>query len=86
LEIEMIKAEERVRERLANNGRNPANNNAGIRVGSDLHLCEMLLAELDSERREREKLSRALRQKDEAMGVLFDRLAKAGVDCSDLVS
>lgn len=24
-------------------------------------------------------------QKDAAMGVLFDRLAKAGVDCSDLI-
>jgi hypothetical protein len=39
--------EKAVRARLANNGRNPANNNAGIRVGSDLHLCEILLAEID---------------------------------------
>ena len=38
--------ESKVRERLASNGRNPANNNAGIRTGSDLHYCEMLLAEL----------------------------------------
>lgn len=45
-----IKAEETVRARLANNGRNPANNNAGIRVGSDLHLCEMLLRSLDTAR------------------------------------
>lgn len=43
-----IKAEETARARLANNGRNPANNNAGIRVGSDLHLCEMLLREIDT--------------------------------------
>lgn len=35
------------RERLANNGRNPANKNAGIRVGSDLHICQELLAEID---------------------------------------
>lgn len=36
------------RERLASNGRNPANNNAGIRVGSDLHLCEMLLSDIEA--------------------------------------
>lgn len=40
-------AEQRARNRLANNGRNTDNSNAGIRVGSDLHLCEMLLAEID---------------------------------------
>lgn len=40
-------AEKQARERLANNGRNPANKNAGILTGSDLHLCEMLLAQLD---------------------------------------
>ena len=44
------KAEITVRERLANNGRNTANSNAGIRVGSDLHLCEMLIAEIDRQR------------------------------------
>ena len=44
-------AETKVRERLANNGRNPANKNAGIRVGSALHLCEMLLAEMDELRK-----------------------------------
>ena len=27
-----------------------------------------------------------IRQKDEAMGVLFERLVAAGVDCSDLIS
>lgn len=40
-------AERKVRARLENNGRNPTNQNAGIRVGSELHLFEMLLAELD---------------------------------------
>lgn len=45
-----------------------------------------LAAELESEQNERRKLDRALREKDAAMGVLFDRLSKAGVDCSDLIS
>lgn len=45
-----------------------------------------LRREVCSEREGREKLASALRQKDEAMGVLFERLAKAGVDCSDLFS
>lgn len=45
------KAEIEARDRLAGNGRTPVNNNAGIRVGSDLHLCEMLLAELDDARK-----------------------------------
>lgn len=39
-------------------------------------LCEERIAELNE----------FLRQKDAAMGVLFERLAKAGVDCSDLIS
>ncbi len=43
-------------------------------------------AEVESEREGRAKLADALSQKDAAMGVLFDRLAKAGVDCSDLIS
>lgn len=46
-EFNSARAEELVRARLANNGRNPENKNAGIRVGSDLHLCEMLLKEID---------------------------------------
>lgn len=46
----------------------------------------MLLRIIDSERDARDKASNALRKKDEAMGVLFDRLNKAGVDCSDLFS
>lgn len=46
----MSNVEAKVRERLANNGRNLANNNAGIRVGSDLHLCEMLLKDIEGMR------------------------------------
>jgi hypothetical protein len=42
------KAETRARELLANNGRNTANSNEGIRVGSHLHLCEMLLADINT--------------------------------------
>jgi DNA-binding protein H-NS len=45
-----------------------------------------LRREVCSEREGRERLATALRQKDEAMGVLFERLAKAGVDCSNLFS
>ena len=44
------KAEITVRHRLENNGRNTANNNAGIKVGSDLHLMEMLIGEIDRQR------------------------------------
>ncbi len=47
---------------------------------------ERLRNEVEGEREGRNRLDKALRQKDEAMGVLFDRLAKAGVDCSDLIS
>ena len=42
--------------------------------------------EVEELRAENERLRNFLRQKDEAMGVLFERLAKAGVDCSDLIS
>lgn len=45
-----------------------------------------LILDRDSERNERWKLEVALREKDKAMGVLFDRLRAAGVDCSDLIS
>ena len=38
-----------------------------------------------SEREAKHKLEAALRDKDGAMGVLFDRLHKAGVDVSDLI-
>lgn len=47
---------------------------------------DRLRSELDGERESRIRLDNALRQKDEAMGVLFERLNKAGVDCSDLIS
>lgn len=49
-DLAQSKAEKMARERLARNGRNDANSQAGVRVGSDLHLCEMLLAELDEAR------------------------------------
>jgi len=42
------KAEMVVRDRLAKNGRNVTNNNQGIPVGSDLHLMEMLIKEIDT--------------------------------------
>jgi hypothetical protein len=44
-----------------------------------------LRAERDSERKGRQKCEAALRDKDKAMGVLFERLSAAGVDCSDLI-
>lgn len=47
--------------------------------------CVRIKGELESEREGRARLDKALREKDAAMGVLFDRLAKAGVDCSDLI-
>ncbi|MCC2649901.1 MAG: hypothetical protein K0R61_13 [Microvirga sp.] len=46
---------------------------------------ERLIAERDGEREARHKVEKALAAKDEAMGVLFERLAAAGVDCSDLI-
>lgn len=41
---------------------------------------------IEWERDARQKCEAALRLKDKAMGVLFERLAAAGVDCSDLFS
>ena len=41
---------------------------------------------LKNERESRRRLDAALRQKDEAMAVLFDRLKASGVDYSDLIS
>ncbi len=41
--------------------------------------------ERDGEREAREKIERAYRKLDAAMGILFERLNKAGVDCSDLI-
>lgn len=46
---------------------------------------DRLRAEVESEREARQKLDRALRAKDEAMGTLFKRLTAIGVDCSDLI-
>ena len=43
-------AELKAMTRLSNNGRNAENNFAGIPTGSDLHLCEMLIAEIDAHR------------------------------------
>lgn len=40
----------------------------------------------DSERDARNKLDAALRRKDAAMSVMFNRLDKAGIDYSDLIS
>jgi hypothetical protein len=42
--------------------------------------------ERDGEREAREKIELAYRKQDAVMGVLFERLNKAGVDCSDLIS
>lgn len=47
---------------------------------------ERLMADRDSEREARIKLDAALREKDKAMDILFERLSAAGVDCSDLFS
>lgn len=44
-----------------------------------------LTAELDGEREARHKTDAALRMKEDAMQVLFDRLRTAGVDFSDLI-
>jgi hypothetical protein len=41
--------------------------------------------ERDGEREARERSDAALRMKDDAMNVLFDRLRTAGVDYSDLI-
>lgn len=43
-------------------------------------------AQRDGEREARDRCMMALREKDKAMGVLFERLRVAGVDCSDLIS
>ena len=44
-----------------------------------------LRGERDAERDARINTERALKEKDTAMGVLFDRLSKHGIDCSDLI-
>ena len=48
--------------------------------------CRQAQAVIEGEREARQKCEAALRSKDAAMGVLFDRLTRAGVDCSDLIS
>jgi hypothetical protein len=48
-------------------------------------LSEGSARELAGEIDARHKLELALSGKDRAMGVLFDRLGKAGIDCSDLI-
>lgn len=42
--------------------------------------------ELEAERAARDRLNEVLTQKDNAMGVLFDRMKAAGVDYDDLIS
>lgn len=46
---------------------------------------ERLIADRDSECEARWKCEKALADKDKAMSILFERLAAAGVDCSDLI-
>jgi hypothetical protein len=46
---------------------------------------ERMRRERDGEREARRKYEAALTTKDKAMGVLFERLNAAGVDCSDLI-
>ena len=41
---------------------------------------------LTAEREARHKCEAALRLKDDAMGVLFERLGRAGVDCARILS
>lgn len=50
-----------------------------------LEQVERLVASRRSELEARHKLEVALRSKDHAMGVLFERLRAAGVDYSDLI-
>lgn len=45
-----------------------------------------LLNTIAGEQEARFKCERALTNKDAAMGVLFERLRAAGIDCSDLIS
>lgn len=49
------------------------------------HEIERLTAERDGEREARHNADAALRSKDAAMSVLFDRMRAAGVDFSDLI-
>lgn len=49
--LEPTKAEKQLRELLVNNGRNAANNREGIKVGSPLHLAEMMLIQIEQARK-----------------------------------
>lgn len=53
--------------------------------GLGREIIDELIGELDGERRQRDLLDKALRSKDAAMGVLFQRLHKAGIDTGDLI-
>lgn len=70
-------AETKARERLANNGRNAANASRGIAVGSDLHLCEMLLKEIDFQRDALQKIA-SYSPASTVQPVLIARLALKG--------
>lgn len=65
-------AEQTARKRLADNGRNPANNHAGVRVGSDLHLCEMLLNKIEYARALLARLNEAQTVAVEHHGWLYE--------------
>lgn len=54
-------------------------------IWNEADKLEVLERELAGERDARHKLEAALTRKDKAMGVLFERLNDAGVDCSDLI-
>lgn len=54
-------------------------------TGSAEDRITQLTNERDGEREAREKVSAALRDKDAAMTILFERLRAAGVDVSDLI-
>lgn len=45
----------------------------------------LMRLECEGEREARHKCEAALRGRDAAMGVLFERLNAAGIDCSDLI-
>lgn len=55
------------------------------RIVTALRSIAGLQRELAAEREERQKYQTAFGMKDRAMGILFDRLHAAGVDCSDLI-
>lgn len=66
-------AEKSVRARLAKNGRNPANNNAGIPTGSDLHMLEIMVREID---KLRDLLKRARQQGEDRQAFTYQLLTE----------